>query len=139
MELTPALHPQGQCCKASFNREQLNKSFDFVEIRFITPGIVNKMGRIYLLDRKSSSYFQLNTFNMDKHLLFNERNVITVKVKVSEEHSLEEDPISNCHLYPADYLYHQVCIYSSFIHLLGMFIKDLFLSSVFKMSISQML
>ena len=63
--------------------------------------------RMFFSNRKSATYYHINEFNMNLPLLFS-RGVKTVKVKVSEEHHLENHSSFNCKNYAMDNEYHQV-------------------------------
>ena len=64
--------------------------------------------RIFLSNTKSSTFFNLNDFNMDHPLVFSRGEIKITKVKVSERQFLEENPHSNCKNYLKDNEYHMV-------------------------------
>ena len=63
--------------------------------------------RVFLLDKKSATYFHLNNFNMDSSLYYRKGQIKIVKIKVAEETYLEDDPKSNCKNYNVDFEYHK--------------------------------
>ena len=65
--------------------------------------------RMFFSSRKSASFFHINEFNMNLPILFSS-GVKTVKVKVSEEHHLENHSSFKCKNYKTDNEYHNVNI-----------------------------
>ena len=111
IELTPAFHPQGQCCRASFSQENMDSKYEAIMIGYlhnVTKRKSLKKCRVFLSNRKSASFFHLNDYNMDTSLDFSKGQLRIVKVTVSEEHYLKDHPSFNCKNYLHDNEYHEV-------------------------------
>ena len=111
IELTPAFHPQGQCCRATFSKEDIESNFEAIMIgylRNVTKSRFLKKCRVFLSNPITASYFHLNDFNMDKSQDFSKGQLKIVKVTASEEHYLEDNPSFNCKSYYDINEYHQV-------------------------------
>ena len=68
--LTPAIHPQGQCCKTTFTKKEKLSGHKNVLIGYQIDklNISYEEFRVFLTNRKISTYFNLNNFNMDSRL-----------------------------------------------------------------------
>ena len=83
LSLTPAIHPQGQCCKATFTTEQKNRGHRSILIGYKTPNSTFNNFRVFLSNSNTSSYLNLFDFNMDSPLVFTKGQIKIIKVKVS--------------------------------------------------------
>ena len=110
LSLTPVIHPQGQCCKVIFNNEEKLSGHGNVMIGFKLDeqNVAYNEFRVFLSHPKTSTYFKLNNFYMDSRLVFTRSQIKIIKVRVTEEHFLEDSADSNCKNYHHSSNYHEV-------------------------------
>ena len=110
--LTRPMYPNGKCCQV-IKPELAGDSvvrlvyYRTWRLNYTRPEV--KQFRLFLSDKESATHFRPYKFNIDGEKIFSDQanqGYSEYKVKISEEHHLDNDPNYPCQTYQARYIQH---------------------------------